>query len=85
MTPNPIATAPASAAFVRSSRIARLQPTDPLSSRKSSTKRGAHRAGRRQTQALQAHRPSLREDWRNYGSFVALALGLILIKSVHTA
>ena len=39
-TPNPIATAPASAAFVRSFRIARLQPTDPLSSRKSSTKRG---------------------------------------------
>ena len=37
-------------------RQTRFLPENPLQSA------GAHRAGRRQTQALQAHRPSLRED-----------------------
>jgi hypothetical protein len=38
-----------------------------------------------QAQALQAYRPSMRKTAQNYGSFIALALGFILIKSVHTA
>ena len=69
-TPNPIATAPASAAFVRSFRIARLQPTDPLSSRKSSTKRG--RA---------SSRPSANSSASSASHFVARRLRAITVPS----
>jgi Transposase DDE domain len=45
-----------------------------------------HRAGGRQAQALQTHCTTMRKKTaQNYGSFVALALGLILVKSVYTA
>ena len=57
-------------------RQTRFLPENPLQSA------SAHRADHRQTQALQAHRPSLREDCAQLRSFVALALGIILIKSV---
>jgi hypothetical protein len=46
---------------------------------------GTHRTSGRQAQTLQAYRTPMQEDAQNYGSFVALALGFILIKSVHTA
>ena len=69
-TPNPIATAPASAAFVRSFRIARLQPTDQLSSRKSSTKRG--RA---------SSRPSANSSASSASPFVARRLRAITVPS----
>ena len=63
-------TAPASAAFVRSFRIARLQPTDQLSSRKSSTKRG--RA---------SSRPSANSSASSASPFVARRLRAITVPS----
>ena len=62
MTAKPIATAPASAAYVRSSRDRKHNPQTSVSSRKSLQSSGAHRAGHRRTQALQAHRPSMRKN-----------------------
>jgi hypothetical protein len=40
-------------------------------------------ASNRQAQVLQTHRTTMREN--RAGSFVALAFGFILVKSVHTA
>ena len=43
------------------------------------------RTPRRQAQALQAHCAPCANTSKNFGSFVAFALGLIIVKSVHTA
>jgi hypothetical protein len=40
---------------------------------------------RRQAQMVQAHRPEMRKNRRNFASFVALVAAFILTKSVHTA
>ena len=46
---------------------------------------GTHRTSGRQAQTLQRIALRCEKTAQNYGSFIALALGFILIKSVHTA
>ena len=74
-----------SGASARSSRSSHRPRSGRPSSRRRSTGPRPHRAARGQAQALQAHCAPLRENAKNYGSFVAFALGLIIVKSVHTA
>ena len=80
----PIAMAPANAAFVRSSQQIKRDRWTGILSENTLQGAGTHRAGRRQTQALQTLALRCEKTAQNYASFVALALGFILIKSVHT-
>jgi hypothetical protein len=83
--PNQIATPRANAEYVRQSRIDPTPRICPPSFRK------LYKARARIEQAVgklkRFKRIALRceKTAQNYGSFVALALGFILIKSVHTA
>ena len=80
--PKPIATVPADVEYVQSFHTEKTRPTTCVFPEITLQGAGTHRASGRQAQA---DRATMRETARNYASFVALVLGLILIKSVHTA
>ena len=89
-TPNPIATAPASRGICPVIPHRATAPTVPAFFPKILYKAAGERISSRPSASPQLKRfkrIALRceKTARNYGSFVALALGLILIKSVHTA
>jgi hypothetical protein len=84
--PNQTATPRANAEYVRQSRIDPTPRICPPSFRKHSTRHG-HAVEQAVGKLKRFKRIALRceKTAQNYGSFVALALGFILIKSVHTA
>jgi hypothetical protein len=84
--PKPIAMVHAGAASVRSSRSNQTPSTNQRSSRKYCTRhepafeQAVGKLKRFKRIALRCEKTA-----QNYGSFVALAFGFILVKTVHTA